>query len=563
MRPSNPHGYTLLLLFIAGMGGLLYGYDIGIIGAALLYLGKTVDLTLREESLIVAAVLGGGMISSLAAGALADVTGRKKVMIASALMFVASVALIVGSHGFAPLFLGRGLQGLSAGMIAVVIPLYLAECLPAEIRGRGTAAFQLMLTLGIFVSLSVGTHYARSVDAVAGTLSGLELRNVEDGAWRSMFLSAIYPGAIFLVGSFLVTESPRWLFRRGRTEQALAALRRSRSSADAEREFREMADSLAHERARKDAGVSREPLFQRKYVLPFVLACAVLGLNQATGINSILQFLVVILQQAGLPAGAAADKGSLVTLVNVVFTVAGLFLVDRLGRTALLKIGTAGIVAALLIAAGVFHGFESRRTDVTEALRARVVNGRLTVPVNGGALGLPASEGTTGLAVLYTYGSEERLATGFSNDRDPVLRVEPDPTVKNSVPALTIKRAKYGAVPSAETGNLIMMCLMLFIAAFAIGPGVCVWLALSELMPTRIRSLGMGIGLLINQGVSTAIAAVFLPFVGNYGYASVFLFWAACTAIYFIVAAFFLPETKGRTLEQIEAFFAEVSKKAK
>ena len=123
MRPSNPHGYTLLLLFIAGMGGLLYGYDIGIIGAALLYLGKTVDLTLREESLIVAAVLGGGMISSLAAGALADVTGRKKVMIASALMFVASVALIVGSHGFAPLFLGRGLQGLSAGMIAVVIPL--------------------------------------------------------------------------------------------------------------------------------------------------------------------------------------------------------------------------------------------------------------------------------------------------------------------------------------------------------------------------------------------------------------------------------------------------------
>jgi hypothetical protein len=96
---------------------------------------------------------------------------------------------------------------------------------------------------------------------------------------------------------------------------------------------------------------------------------------------------------------------------------------------------------------------------------------------------------------------------------------------------------------------------MLFITSFALGPGVCVWLALSELMPTRIRSIGMGVALVINQGVSTGIAAFFLPIVGNHGYSAMFLFWAACTVIYFITAAFFLPETKGKTLEEIEEHF--------
>ena len=133
-----------------------------------------------------------------------------------------------------------------------------------------------------------------------------------------------------------------------------------------------------------------------------------------------------------------------------------------------------------------------------------------------------------------------------------MLRIAADP--KDTAP-LTIKRASYGPVPLETTGWLIMACLCLFIASFAVGPGVVVWLALSELMPTRIRSTGMGIALLVNQGVSTIIAGVFLPVVGYYGYSAMFLFWAACTVIYFITSAFFLPETKGKTLEEIERLF--------
>jgi MFS family permease len=255
-------------------------------------------------------------------------------------------------------------------------------------------------------------------------------------------------------------------------DEAKAALGRSRQAEEAENEFIEMRASLAPAAGMKTAAAGS--LWQRRYMVPFLLTCTVLGLTQTTGINSILQFLVVILQQAGLDAAAAAGKATAVTAVNVAFTIVGLVLVDRIGRKALLKLGTGTIALALVVGAVVFWRIQS------------------------GA-----------------------LAAG---------------------PA---------------TGLIVTMCLMLFVAGFATGPGVCVWLALSELMPTRIRSLGMGIGLLVNQGISTAIAAMFLPVVKSHGYAAIFAFWAACTVGYFLVAAFWLPETKGRTLEEIEAGFAK------
>lgn len=120
---------------------------------------------------------------------------------------------------------------------------------------------------------------------------------------------------------------------------------------------------------------------------------------------------------------------------------------------------------------------------------------------------------------------------------------------------LKIENALITPVPSSQNGWLVAMTLYLFVAFYAVGPGVCVWLALSELMPTRIRSNGMSIALLINQAISTSIAAIFLPTVGKYGYGTMFFGFAACTVIYFVTAAFFLPETKGKTLEEIEAHF--------
>ena len=163
------------------------------------------------------------------------------------------------------------------------------------------------------------------------------------------------------------------------------------------------------------------------------------------------------------------------------------------------------------------------------------------------------------LTVLYSYGHGNRVATAVSSDQPAVLKIIPEG--KDTGMPLTIKRAFYGPVTTETTGWLIMLCLGLFVTFFSLGPGVVVWLALSELMPTRIRSNGMSIALTLNQAVSTTIAAVFLPTVGMYGYSTMFFLFAGFTVIYFITAAFFLPETKGKTLEEIEQYFETSSKK--
>lgn len=553
-RASNTVRYTQFLIFIAGLGGLLYGIDIGIIAAALLYLGKTVNLTVEQTSAIVAAVLGGGMCSSLVAGVLADFFGRKRMMTVSGLMFVASVGLIVISQGFVPLLVGRLLQGASGGVIAVVVPLYLAECLGAKHRGKGTAVFQFMLTFGIVIAALIGWFYTSRAEAAIAAAAGnaIAIKAVQDSAWRGMFLAVVYPGLIFVVGSFFLSETPRWLFRRGHKDQALAALRRSSPEDEAQLQLHEMED-LAANKAEDSKTQSSDSLLQRKYVIPFVLACIVLACNQTTGINSILSFLVIILRQAGMTAAHATQGDVAVKIINCVMTLVAVAFVDRKGRRFLLKVGTGGIIIALVAGALVFRTFESRHSDEKDRLQQLVSGNRLQVPLTQLGLGDTSGKPVT-LTVLYSYGAGDRVATVVSTDPNPAIDIAPEPGAETTA-GLTIKRALYGPVPGETTGWLIMGCMALFIAAFAFGPGVVVWLMLSELMPTRIRSTGMGIALLLNQGISTLIAAVFLPVVGNYGYAAMFVFWALCTVVYFSTAAFFLPETKGKTLEEIEAHF--------
>jgi len=420
---SSAVWYGRFLLFIAGMGGLLYGIDVGIIAAALLYLEKTINLTVGETSIIVAAVLGGSMFSSLVAGILADWFGRKTMLVVSGLMFVGSVGLIVISQAFLPLFLGRLLQGMSGGVIAVVVPLYLAECLSAKTRGQGTAIFQFMLTFGIVVAALVGLFYTqRAESAIAAAAGNAELiKAAQNHAWRGMFLSVIYPGLIFFLGGFLVSESPRWLFRRGKKDQALAALRRSCSKDEAELEIREMETLVHHQKDQKAVSGASDSLLQRKYVIPFVIACVILACNQATGINSILGFLVVILKQAGMSASLATRGDVAVKVLNCVMTLVAVALVDKKGRKFLLTIGTGGIIIALVAAGLAFLAFESKRVDVREKVQAAVSGGGLTLPVNEATLGPAVGGRPMALTVFYSYGGGDKVETVLSNDPEPVL----------------------------------------------------------------------------------------------------------------------------------------------
>jgi MFS family permease len=248
-----------------------------------------------------------------------------------------------------------------------------------------------------------------------------------------------------------------------------------------------------------------------------------------------------------------------VKVLNCLVTIIAVALVDRKGRKFLLKLGTSIIVLSLAALAIIFHTFESKRLDVAQQIRALQQGNHLSLSMKDTGFGIDSDRRPTSLTVLYTQGQGDRLVTVRSDDPNPVLTI--DPENGDSTHTLVIKRALYGPIPSEAVGWLITIMLGVFISAFAVGPGVVVWLALSELLPTRIRSIGMGIALLLNQGTSTLIAAIFLPTVGNYGYATMFVFWAAATFLYFLVAWLFLPETKGKTLEEIEEGFTPAPKK--
>jgi MFS family permease len=580
-------GYNLFLLVVAGLGGLLYGMDIGIIGGALPYLQATSPLTAAQLSIVVAAVLLGAVFSTMFAGMLADWMGRKPLMILSGLTFVVSIPMIALSHGYSPLLFGRLLEGVSAGLIGVVIPLYLAECLAASDRGKGTGVFQWLPTSSMVFAALLGIYFSYHVAAVAKTGDASALFAYKDQAWRHLFWVSLPPGILFILGCLLVTESPRWLFKRGKKQQAHAALLRSRTEQQAAVELEEMEESQRKASTLSSSGKKiQDSLLRRKYVVPFLLACIILFCNTATGVNSLIGYNTSILLQGGL-SDLHAHWGYVVfTSMNFLLTIVGMALVDRKGRKFLLILGTSGIIVSMVGVGILFLRTEKVSVDARTQVQAMISPSQeLTLPFNRDeAAQLLAAQGDAGkridagrasLAIIYSYG-DFTAATSFVRSDDPAARPI-EITRASCVPAnkvlalfknplgnldaaqtapLKIEKALVGQVPDSSHGWLVALGLFLFMAFYAVGPGVCVWLALSELMPTRIRSNGMSIALVINQLVSTTLAGIFLPFVSKNGYSSMFFLFAGFTVVYFIVAAFFLPETKGKTLEEIEAHFA-------
>ncbi|MCR5414594.1 MAG: sugar porter family MFS transporter [Kiritimatiellae bacterium] len=502
--PAGVKRYARYLLIMAGLGGLIYGIDVGVIAAALPYIRNTSNYSSMQLGFIVGAVLWGSVISSLFAGSLAEFFGRKKIIIASAFCFFISIPVICLSGlfeggNFVLLTVGRTLQGASAGLVGVVIPMYLAECLDSDSRGKGTGMFQLLLTIGLAFAAVIGlvvTGWVGDSDKVVKGLAsehGVEVAKVTYAqitewakpeqlkgwamAWQTIFLCSAVPGLILFLGAFGLKESPRWLYKKGRKEEALASLAANNGEAKAKEILDEMiaADKAeAEEKAAIAKASAGDSLFQRKYIYPFCLAVVILACNQATGINSVLNYTVDIFKATGMEGVFANFSDLAIKLVNVFMTVVACTLVDKKGRKFLLKLGTGGVIIGLC-----------------------------------------------------------GVATTF----------------------LLITKGVFAA--SLATGIVATVFFFMFIAFYAVGPGVCVWLALSELMPTRIRATGMSIAMIINQGVSATIATVFPAWKDAWGFPAVFYCLAGFTVIYFVTAAFFLPETKGKTLEEIERYFSK------
>ena len=443
------------LFAMAGLAGLLYGIDIGVISAALPYIKATTSFSDAQLSLVVGAVVMGAFASALFAGALAERFGRRPVVLMSAAAFTLSVPIICLSSGsFAVMMLGRLIQGASQGLISVVMPMYLAETLPADIRGKGTGFFHFMLSIGLvavallgFVIASLTGDAAASVDVVSVA--------AKTRAWQMNFWISGVPGLLLLFGGMWLPESPYWLGKAKLRGQGAENGKLGTESGEHGMEAK-----------------NPQTLLQRKYIVPFVLVLVVLVCTQATGINALMNYSVSILSGVGLPGALANAADTVIKVVNLLMTLFALTLVDRRGRRFLLKMGTMGVILAHAAAGSIF------------------------------------------LAIRLGW-----------------VQV------------------------SFWTGVPMMIAFVLLVAFYAIGPGVCVWLVLSELMPGRIRANGMSIALFCNRGVAMAITSSFLPWANAWGYDGICFTLAVCTVVYFVAVAFFMPETKGKTLEEIERFF--------
>ncbi len=451
------------LLAIAGLGGLLYGIDFGVIAAASPYIKALRLFSDAELSWIVGAVLFGGIVSSLTAGMLAERFGRKRMIVASAALFLVAIPTVcLSEKSLLPMLFGRVLQGVSAGYMAVVMPMYLTETLPPEIRGRGTGVFQFCLGLGLVAAAATGFVVARLYGA-ADAPPEVVADAAKSAAWKMNFWWTLAPVAALFLGSLRLPESPVWL-AHGR---AAAPVEKSKAE-----KLNARGNGACGDRSFSTSQLfNLSTVFQRRYVVPFLLAVAVLTLNKTTGMSSVTSYSVMIFQKAGF-AGTLGNAGDFaIKLTNLVVTLVAATLIDRLGRTRLLKIGTAGMTIGLAAIGGVLLAIE-----------------------------------------------------------------------------------RFGLEPSTTTGLFCLVAFFVMQVFYALGPGICVWLVLSELMPSRIRANGMAIALFSNQFVAWGLASSFLPWVNAWGWASMFFFFAANGIIYFVVSLF-IPETKGKTLEELEHLF--------
>ena len=441
---SNGRRFVFLAAAFAGLGGLLFGYDTGVISGAELFLRNDFELSAFALEVIVSGVLAGAAAGALAGGRLADLFGRRSLLIATAIIF--AVGAIVCAAATSPIILifGRIIVGLGIGLSSGTVPVYISEVSPPEARGWQVSLFQLAITVGILLAYIVDYSFA-----------GIQ-------GWRWMFGLAVVPAVVFAVGMLFLPESPRWLAKRGRRADARAVLARIRGVSEVDAEMQEIENSLSHAEEHGALSDLLNPLLRPALVVGIGLAI----FQQVTGINTVIYYAPIIIQSAGIPSASGAILATAgIGIVNVIMTIVSMWLIDRIGRRPLLLTGIGGMIVSL------------------------------------GLLGLIFRESSHTSAFAW----------------------------------------------------LAVISMMLYVASFAISLGPIFWLLISEIYPLKVRSSSEGLAATFNWVSNLLVTLTFLTLVQYMGASHTFWTYGLFAIAAWIFSYYLVPETKGRTLEDIEA----------
>lgn len=465
--------YSRFVYVMAGLSGMILGAGGGLVGVALPYVNASSGFTAAQISTVGAALILGTMPGNFLGTFVSTRFGRIRALQLAALLFIAAVPVLCLSCGhFMVMAAGLFLQGVSCGTIAIAGPMYLAECLPAEDRGKGAGMYQLILIGGLLLAMLIGIALSAGWGAADDATVSVAAKGM---LWKAAFSCALVPGAALFLGTFLLHESPRWLSRLGRQAEALASLSAGLEDAKAKAVLDEILASDEKEKSEKAALVTAakgDTVFRRRYLVPFAIVWTVIVCVQLTGWSLMQTYPVMIFSKAGLTGVWANCASSVCMAVMFVMTVISCSIIDRKGRKFLMVLGTSGLVLGLGAVGGVF------------------------------------------LAI-----------------------------------------SRMGIVPSFTTGLIVLAAFVLYVASFSIGPGVIAGLIAAEMLPMRIRAGGMLIATLCNGAAAWGIAQIYLPWCERFGEASIFFLLAGFMVFFFLTVVFFVPETKGKSLEEIEAMF--------
>jgi MFS transporter, SP family, galactose:H+ symporter len=342
---NNKNSLLYFIAAIAATGGLLFGFDTGVINVALPSLRTQFALTPSQESLVVSAVLFGAMFGPFLSGFLTDLLGRKKINIIASLVFVLGSILAAIATDVNILIGGRLLLGLAIGIVAATVPLYLAELAPKEKRGQLVTFFQLAITLGILLSYLVGYIFEGG-----------------ESAWRMMFWAGFVPAIILFLGMLFVPESPRWLLSKGRETEAIEVLNKLRSPEEAQKELQETKNIIEEEKKNKSGWGE---FFSKRLRIPLLIGVGIFAIQQFSGINAIIYFSTDIFK--GVFSSANATLATVgVGVVNSLATIMGMRFLDKWGRKPLLYTGLIGTAVCLAVV-GLTYLLDGQISDSLQA----------------------------------------------------------------------------------------------------------------------------------------------------------------------------------------------------